>query len=73
MSNDSITPITVTKLGEEKKAIVTFHISGYFTVEVPYKDGDTFADVTKMGEEEYDSADFGPLRNIEAELVSIEK
>jgi hypothetical protein len=70
---DSITPITVTKLGEEKKATVTFRITGYFKAEVPYTDGDTFADVTKRGEEAYDSADFGPLHNIEAELVSIEK
>jgi len=68
----TLTPITVTKIGEEKKAYVTFRVDGRYVAEIPCGETINVEDVIKKAVSHYENADFGVLSVIDGEPVMVE-
>ena len=68
----ALTPITVTKIGEERKAFVSFRVNGRYVAEIPCGKNINIEEVIKKALQQYGDADFGVLSDIDGEPVKVE-
>lgn len=68
----ALTPITVTKIGEERKAFVSFRVSGRYVAEIPCGEKINVEEVLQKAVQQFGDADFGVLSDIDGEPLKVE-